>query len=227
MTISDVVFTIAPRINAAGRIASGKRAVDLLISNDLNEDGQQFLKFIGDAALRMSNLIKGLLDYSQIGRNKKISEVDCNELVDEVLQDLGSSIESHDAQITADNLPVIQGYKLELRQLFQNLIGNAIKFHRPGQGPKVEVDAIEHTTHWQFLVKDNGIGINPIYQEKIFTLFQRLHQSKEFDGTGIGLAHCKKIVEMHHGEIWLESTEGEGSTFFFTLKKGGYESKTV
>lgn len=196
-------------------------------SDDLNEDGQQFLKFIGDASLRMSNLIKGLLDYSQIGRDKKISEVDCNELVDEVLQDLGSSIESHDAQITADNLPVIQGYKLELRQLFQNLIGNAIKFHRPGQGPKVEVDAIEHTTHWQFLVKDNGIGINPIYQEKIFTLFQRLHQSKEFDGTGIGLAHCKKIVEMHHGEIWLESTEGEGSTFFFTLKKGGYESKTV
>jgi light-regulated signal transduction histidine kinase (bacteriophytochrome) len=89
----------------------------------------------------------------------------------------------------------------------------------------VEVGGIKHTTHWQFFVRDDGIGVAPLYQEKIFTIFQRLNQSKEFDGTGIGLAHCKKIVEMHHGKIWLESKEGEGSTFFFTLKKGEYESK--
>jgi PAS domain S-box-containing protein len=194
-------------------------------SDDLNEDGQQFLKFIGDASLRMSNLIRGLLDYSQIGRDKKISEVDCNKLIDEVLQDLGSSIELQNAQIEVAKLPTLKGYELELRQLFQNLIGNAIKFHRPGQIPIVEVGGIKHTTHWQFFVRDNGIGVAPLYQEKIFTIFQRLNQSKEFDGTGIGLAHCKKIVEMHHGKIWLESKEGEGSTFFFTLKKGEYESK--
>ncbi|MEQ8705922.1 MAG: PAS domain-containing protein [Phaeodactylibacter sp.] len=194
-------------------------------NDKLGEDGQQFLKFIGDASLRMSDLIKGLLEYSQIGNNREVSKIDCNELLEEILQDLNSSISHHHAEIEVAPLPTLEGYRLELRQLFQNLISNAIKFHQSGQSPKVEVNCTDQQGYWQFSVRDNGIGIHPMYQEKIFTIFQRLHLANEYDGTGIGLAHCKKIVEMHHGNIWLESTEGEGSTFFFTLKKGGYESE--
>ncbi len=195
-------------------------------SDKLGEDGQQFLNFIGDAALRMSSLIRGLLEYSQIGNNRQVETVDCNTLLTEVLQDMNSSIQKNKAEIKIGDAPILQGYKVELRQLFQNLIGNAIKFHKPGQPPVVEVSCEENQTHWQFSVKDDGIGIDPSYQSKIFTLFQRLHPTKDYEGTGIGLAHCKKIVEMHHGRIWLESQEGKGATFFFTLKKGGYESET-
>ncbi|MCR9099939.1 MAG: PAS domain-containing protein [bacterium] len=194
-------------------------------SDQLGADGQQFLNFIGDASLRMSNLIKGLLEYSQIGSDRRVSKVDCNILLQEVLQDLNSSINEHEANVRINNLPTLQGYKVELRQLFQNLISNAIKFHKPGEKPLVEIGAAEQQGYWQFLVKDNGIGIDPKYQIKIFTIFQRLHRSNDYEGTGIGLAHCKKIVEMHHGRIWLESEEGQGATFFFTLKKGGYDSE--
>jgi signal transduction histidine kinase len=195
-------------------------------SDQLGEDGQQFLNFIGDASLRMSNLIKGLLEYSQIGSDRRVSTVDCNVLLQEVLQDLDSSISKHLAKVRVNPLPTLQGYEVDLRQLFQNLISNAIKFHKPGEEPLVEINAAEKQGYWQFSVKDNGIGIDPKYQAKIFTIFQRLHQSYDYEGTGIGLAHCKKIVEMHHGRIWLESEEGQGATFFFTLKKGGYDSET-
>lgn len=192
-------------------------------NDKLGEEGQQFLNFIGDAALRMSSLIRGLLEYSQIGNNRQVETVDCNTLLTEVLQDLNSSIQKNKAEIKIGDAPILQGYKVELRQLFQNLIGNAIKFHKPGQPPVVEVSCEDNQNHWQFSVKDDGIGIDPSYQSKIFTLFQRLHQPKDYEGTGIGLVHCKKIVEMHHGRIWLESQEDQGATFFFTLKKGGYE----
>lgn len=194
-------------------------------SDQLGEDGQQFLNFIGDASLRMSNLIKGLLEYSQIGTDRQVGTVNCNVLLQEVLQDLNSSITKHQATIKVNDLPTLQGYKVELRQLFQNLISNAIKFHKPGEEPLIEIHAAEKQAYWQFSVKDNGIGIDLKYQNKIFTIFQRLHLSKKYEGTGIGLANCKKIVEMHHGRIWLESEEGQGATFFFTLKKGGYDSK--
>lgn len=194
-------------------------------SDQLGEDGQQFLNFIGDASLRMSNLIKGLLEYSQIGTDRQVGTVNCNVLLQEVLQDLNSSITKHQATIKVNDLPTLQGYKVELRQLFQNLISNAIKFHKPGEEPLIEIHAAEKQAYWQFSVKDNGIGIDLKYQNKISTIFQRLHLSKEYEGTGIGLANCKKIVEMHHGRIWLESEEGQGATFFFTLKKGGYDSK--
>ncbi|NRA48647.1 MAG: PAS domain-containing protein [Phaeodactylibacter sp.] len=195
-------------------------------SDHFDEDGKQFLEFISNASLRMSNLIKGLLEYSQIGRDREASIVDLNTLVGEVLQDLHSSIYSNHAKIEVGPMPTLQGYNLELRQLIQNLLGNAIKFHKPGEPPIVIFKAEEQADYWKFMIQDNGIGINPIYQEKIFTIFQRLHQTHDFEGTGIGLAHCKKIVEMHHGRIWLKSDEGEGATFFFTLKKGNYGPET-
>lgn len=194
-------------------------------NDQLGADGQQFLNFIGDASLRMSNLIKGLLEYSQIGSDRRVSTVDCNVLLQEILQDLNSSISKNQAKIKVNHLPTLQGYKVELRQLFQNLISNAIKFHKAGEAPVIEIHATEKQNYWQFSVKDNGIGIDPKYQSKIFTIFQRLHRPNDYEGTGIGLAQCKKIVEMHHGQIWLESTEGQGATFFFNLKKGGYDSK--
>ena len=178
-----------------------------------------YLKYISEASIRMSNLIKSLLDYSRIGYKGKVEKIDCNIIVDSVIADLGYKIEKSNAEIHTEKLPVIEGYNLELRLLFQNLITNAIKFRKKTEFPKINISFVEKKLHWQFSISDNGIGIAEEFQTKIFVIFQRLHNREEYEGTGIGLSHCKKIVELHGGEIWVNSEKDQGSTFNFTIPK--------
>lgn len=188
-------------------------------SGKLDEELNVYLKYISEASTRMSNLIKSLLDYSRIGHKGIFESVDCNVLLDNVTADLKFKIDQSEAEITYQELPAIQGFNLELRLLFQNLITNAIKFQKESNIPKINISFEDHRTHWQFSVADNGIGIREEFQNRIFVIFQRLHIREEYDGTGIGLSHCKKIVELHGGEIWVNSEAGVGSTFHFTIPK--------
>ena len=185
----------------------------------LDERAETYLKFINQSAQRMQLLVKGLLDYSKIGKLGDFSEIDCNEVLKEVLSDISLSIQESNAKIVIEELPILKGYKTELRQLFQNLIVNATKFVEKGTTPEVFVSAKSLGQEWLFSIKDNGIGIEEKDMEKIFIIFKRLHNRSRFEGTGIGLSNCKKIVELHGGNIWVDSVLGEGSTFHFTIAK--------
>ncbi len=194
--------------------------IDLLeIQNEgkLDEESQQCLSYMGDAAERMSSLIKGLLDYSRIGTNRTFELVDCNELLKAITDDLASGIKESKAEIIIDPLPQIKAYKMELRLLFQNIISNAIKFRKKGVAPKVRISCENDEEYYKFSVSDNGIGISDQDNRTIFAIFQRLNIRSNFEGTGIGLAHCEKIAQLHGGDIWLKSKIGEGSTFYFTI----------
>ena len=185
----------------------------------LDTTGQLYLRFISEASQRMSFLVKGLMDYSLIGTHGKPEWTDSEHLIQYVLSENEAKIKETEAKIEFQALPTIYGYKAELSMLFNNLISNALKFQEAGKRPEIEVGVESTETHWEFYVKDNGIGIPKKLQEKIFIIFQRLHSKSSFEGTGIGLAHCRKIAELHNGKIWVESTEGKGSTFKFTIKK--------
>ncbi len=185
----------------------------------LDKDMNVYLKYIADASTRMSNLIKSLLDYSRIGHKGIMETVDCNTLLDNVTADLKYKIDKSQAEIYYTDLPTIEGFDLELRLLFQNLITNAIKFQKKTEIPKILISSEDKRSHWQFSIADNGIGIQEEFQNKIFVIFQRLHNREEYDGTGIGLSHCQKIVQLHGGEIWVTSEKGSGSTFHFTIQK--------
>jgi signal transduction histidine kinase len=182
----------------------------------LGDEGDKYLNSINKATVRMSNLIKDILEYSRIGKNKVFESVDCNKIVNDVLHDLETAIQESNAVINVGKLPVINGYS-ELRSLFQNLISNAIKYRKKDQQLVIDIGASKGEDEWNFWVKDNGIGIENIYFERIFTIFQKLHSQKEYPGTGIGLANCKKIVELHGGKIWVSSEPNIGSTFYFTI----------
>lgn len=184
-----------------------------------DENAQIYFEFVLQSTGRMKELIKGLLDYSRIGKQMIIRKEDLNEIMRNVLHDLTNSIEKNKATVTFDELPSIYASGLHLRILFQNLIANSLKFNKPGVRPAVHISAKQDTTHWTFCVKDNGIGMDTKYQEKIFTIFQRLHTKDTYEGTGIGLAHCKKIAQLHDGKIWFESEPGEGTEFYFTISK--------
>src|SRR5579883_3357211 len=174
-----------------------------------------------DGVSRMQTLIDDLLAFSRVGtRGKTFEETDCNTVLDQALADLEVSVRESGAAITHDPLPVVSGDAGQLAQLFQNLLGNAIKF-RSQQPPRIHVGARRAAGGWTFSVADNGIGIRPDYFERIFVIFQRLHTRTEYPGTGIGLAICKKIVERHGGRVWVESELGKGTTFFFTISDGG------
>jgi len=134
-----------------------------------------------------------------------------------VLADLEVAIKESNAEINSSKLPVIKGYPTEIKQLFQNLVINAIKFRKKDTPPEIKISAIKNNGHWEFSCNDNGIGIEKEHRERIFIIFQRLHTRSAYEGSGIGLAHCKKIVELHGGEIWVESTPGNGSIFHFTI----------
>jgi PAS domain S-box-containing protein len=193
--------------------------VDLLVEDygdKMEAEADTYLNYISDASHRMTQLIKGLLDYSRIGSQSQLSEVDCGQLLLEITKDLDVAIAEQGAEISWLGLPTLVTYGSELRQLLQNLIANAIKFHSPGAKPIVQVSAKLHAGMWKITVTDNGIGIEAQYMERIFMIFQRLHTRQEYEGTGIGLAHCKKIVELLGGSIWVESVPGEGSRFHFT-----------
>lgn len=187
----------------------------------------QSLKFLEESSDRMSELVKGLMDYGKIGRISEPELVDCNEIVNNVLKDLSPTIEALSADFDIGHLPVLTAYKTEIRLLFQNLISNALKFRKKQGKPKIEISADADNDTYKFFVKDNGIGLEEENIDRIFQIFQRLHKRDEYTGTGIGLAHCKRIIELHQGEIGVESIFGEGSTFHFTLKKHEYNTKRI
>jgi PAS domain S-box-containing protein len=183
-----------------------------------NEDGNMYMGFIEQAAERMRFLIKDLLDYSRIGKVRETEQVDVNELLKHIIDDLDNRIAITGSQIQYGHLPTVKAYRTEFRQLFQNLISNAIKFSKKNEAPVISINAEAHSNGWKFTVQDNGIGIEAKHCEKIFLIFQRLHNRDDYPGTGIGLANCKKIVAMHNGNIGVESVPGVGSTFWFTLE---------
>ena len=194
--------------------------IQKMYAHSFDQKGLKFLHLIQNATNRMSQLVKGLLDYSRIGMQKKRSRIDINKVVNDIIADIGTFITEKEASITVEkNLPVILAYLLEIRIIFQNLIINAIKFHQSGQKPNIEISSSESESHWIFKIKDDGIGISKKDQEKIFLIFQRLHHPKDYEGNGIGLAHCQKIADIHMGEIWVESKLGSGSAFFFSVHK--------
>jgi PAS domain S-box-containing protein len=191
----------------------------------LDENADKFLGYAGEGAQRMQVLIQDLLAFSRIGRNGYTSaSVDCCAVMKEVLLTLDSAIQESGAIVTHAELPAVWADRTQVAQVFQNLIGNAIKF-RGKEPPAVSVRAEKTDQQWQFSVSDNGIGIAPEYAENIFVVFQRLHARTEYPGNGIGLAICKKIIEHYHGKIWLQSQAGSGSTFKFTLPARGPEEK--
>lgn len=184
---------------------------------NLDNKADKYLTYIIQASDRMRRLITDLLDYSKIGSQEEMQDLDCNIMLHEVLEDLGAKITETGAVIKTEKLPILNGYQVEMKQLFQNLIVNAIKFTSTGICPKIKISAERVLGHWQFAFSDNGIGIAKEHNEKIFIIFQRLHTRSHYQGSGIGLSHCKKIVELHKGKIWLESEVGEGTTFYFTI----------
>lgn len=184
----------------------------------MDDTEKQYLDFISEAASRMQNLTKALLDYSRIGRDKNAEKTDCNKLVADVLTDLRTLLDEKLVHLTVAPLPTLLAYPVELKLLFQNLIANAIKFQHPAAIPVIDIGAEKIENGWQFYVKDNGIGIADEYKDKIFVIFQRLHTRTQYDGTGIGLAHCSKIAALHNGNIWVESAPDAGSTFYFTIQ---------
>jgi light-regulated signal transduction histidine kinase (bacteriophytochrome) len=183
----------------------------------LDSDADDFIGFAVDGAVRMRKLINDLLTYSRVGtQGKELSPTDSEAALAQSIDDLKVAVEEHGALVTHDPLPTVMADRSQLGQLFQNLIGNAIKF-RGNEPPRVHVSASRNGNGWTFSVKDNGIGIAAEYSERIFIIFQRLHSRQEYAGTGIGLAICKKIVERHGGRIWVKSDPGKGATFYFVL----------
>ncbi|MEI6079424.1 MAG: ATP-binding protein [bacterium] len=198
-------------------MASYSELLEKRYKDKLDTDANEFINYIVDAAKRMQKLINDLLAFSRIGReNRQITDIDGEMLLEKVIASMAPIITDNKAIITHDKLPTFTGYESSFIQLFQNLIGNAIKFHGQ-QTPRIHIGAVKRNEQWLISVKDNGIGIEPQYKERIFLIFQRLHGREEYPGTGIGLAICKKIVETHGGKIWLESEYGKGTTFYFTI----------
>lgn len=183
----------------------------------LDEDADEFIAYAIDGTRRMQMLINDLLTYSRISTHgKKFAATNCAEILQQVEAMLELTIEETGAIIDHDPLPTVWADRTQMVQLFQNLIGNAIKFHN-GKPPHIQIQAKLQKNEWLFAVQDNGIGIDPQFSERIFVIFQRLHNKEDYPGTGIGLALCKKIVERHGGRIWVESNSGHGATFYFTL----------
>lgn len=184
----------------------------------LDAEADENIAFAVDGASRMQRLIQDLLAYSHVGSGARaLSEIFSENALQQALLNLRIAIEDNGALVTHDPLPTVLADEVQLIQLFQNLVGNAIKYQRPGV-PKIHITATRNgRTKWMFAVKDNGLGIEPQYFDRIFRMFQRLHKREDFAGTGIGLAICKKIVEQHGGTISVESQPGHGSTFRFAL----------
>ena len=184
-------------------------------------DAREFMDFIVDGATRMKQLIEDLLAYSRVGTHgKEFRPTDSGAALQKALANLRAAIESTAGTVTYDPLPTVHADEFQLVQLFQNLIGNALKF-KGAQTPRIHISAEDQADTWTFAVRDNGIGIDAEYFDRIFMVFQRLHSRTEYPGTGIGLAICKKVVDRHGGRIWIESKAGLGSTFWFTVPKKG------
>lgn len=187
-------------------------------SQHIDQESGQYINYIQEAISRMKTLINDLLQYSRIGNNVRPESFSVKDIIEELKEDIHASINETNAIIEFEELPTIAGYRTEIKLLFLNLISNAIKFRRINIPPIIQIKASATEDGFIFYVRDNGIGINPSMHEKVFGLFQRLHTQAEYKGSGIGLAHCKKIVELHHGDIWFEPNTENGTTFKFVLK---------
>jgi PAS domain S-box-containing protein len=186
--------------------------------HQLEGEALEYVDFAVDGAQRMRQLINDLLDYSRLKtREVRFSAVPAKAAVESALFNLSASISETAAEIEVGELPSVSGHEGQLTHLFQNLIGNALKFRKSGEAPAVEISARRHGEAWQFTVADNGIGFDPKHADAVFGVFQRLHTRDEYPGTGIGLAMCKRIVEQHGGDIWVESSPSQGAAFHFTL----------
>ncbi len=192
----------------------------------LDSDADDFISFAVDGANRMQGLINDLLAYSRVGtKGKPFAPTDCNDVLEQALGNLHVAIEESGVVVTHDDLPMIMADSTQMVQLFQNLIGNAIKF-KGKEAPHIEIKARKQDKEWLISVHDNGLGIDPQYADRVFIIFQRLHTRDEYPGTGIGLAICKRVVERHGGRIWVKSEPGKGSTFSFTLPVKQEETQT-
>lgn len=198
-------------------VSSYLQLIEDRYADELDADGEEFIEFAVDGANRMREMIEGLLEYSRVEtEGDPLEPVDLNAVVEDVLTDLQFQIEDHDAEITVEELPTVKGDTSQLRQVFQNLLENAIDYSGD-EPPRVHVSATRAGDEWVLSVSDEGIGIDPDDQDRIFEIFQRLHTHDEQDGTGIGLALCKRIVERHGGDIQVDSDPDEGATFSVSL----------
>lgn len=198
-------------------IASFTSLLSKKIPDNGDPDTKEFMDFIIDAALRMQQLITGILHLSRVTtRGTEFQPVNSGKTLQNAMENLHSAIQNSGAEITYDSMPEIIADPVQIEQLFQNLISNAIKY-RNDKYPVIHISARKEDGEWIFCIKDNGIGINPEFHERIFKIFQRLHTRNEYEGIGIGLAICLKIIQRHKGRIWVESDEGKGSTFYFTI----------
>ena len=184
----------------------------------LGETGDEYIGHTVRGALRMEALLADLRTYAQVSATEyePKEDLEASDVLNKALANLEGSINETGAQITSTDLPRIRIYEFQLEQLFQNLIGNAIRY-RGGSPPRIHVAAVRQDREWVFSVQDNGIGIDPQYKEQVFGIFKRLHSSAQYPGTGMGLAICQRIIERLGGRIWVESELGRGSTFFFTV----------
>jgi light-regulated signal transduction histidine kinase (bacteriophytochrome) len=199
------------------KMANFSEMLTNLYQGKLDDRADKYLGYISDGAKRMKLLINDLLAFSRVGRaDFRLVATDMNEILKETLNDIQPLVRENQAKITHAALPTLKVNAPQMRQLLQNLITNAIKFHG-GQPPRIHLSARQEKQEWVAAVRDHGIGIEPQYAEGIFKVFRRLHAQEEYPGTGIGLAICKKIVERHGGRIWVKSQPGQGSTFYFTI----------
>jgi light-regulated signal transduction histidine kinase (bacteriophytochrome) len=200
-------------------VSSYMQLLEMDYGEQLDQNAHEYIDFAVDGAHHMHDLINGLLDFSRVGTHgKPFEETSLENVFERVLYILKSSLEESQAQVTHDPLPMVMGDAIQLAQLLQNLIANAIKF-RSERPLQIHLAVEKQGTAWQFCLSDNGQGFDSKYAERIFKIFQRLHTREDYPGTGIGLAVCKRIVERHGGQIWAESQPGEGTTFYFSLPK--------
>lgn len=198
-------------------VTSYLQLIESRYSDTLDADGEEFLEFAVDGAQRMRNMIQGLLQYSRVDtQGDPLEPVDLDSVLDDVQNDLQLKIVESNAEVSVESLPRVAGDRDQLRQVFQNLLSNAIEYTED-EPPDIDISAQREGDMWRISVQDNGIGMDPAETDHIFQVFQRLHTHDEHAGTGLGLALCRRIIERHGGRIWVEPEQGKGSTFFFTL----------
>jgi light-regulated signal transduction histidine kinase (bacteriophytochrome) len=198
-------------------VTSFTKLLEEELHDALSDDGQRYIDFATEGALRMRTMIDDLLNYSRIGsHDNELVPTDLNDVMSRVLDNLAVAINESRADVRVSDLPTVTGIPSLLMRLLQNLISNAIKFVSD-EDPCIQIDARHDEDHWTLTIQDNGIGIPLEHQDRVFQIFQRLHSRDEYDGTGIGLAVCRRIAERHGGKISLHSTTGQGTTFFVTL----------
>jgi light-regulated signal transduction histidine kinase (bacteriophytochrome) len=198
-------------------VSSYTQLLERRYAGALDRDARDFIRYAVDGANRMQALIRDLLAYSRVTtRGRPLAPTDSRAALGEALANLEAATKETGATVTNDDLPTVRADPTQLVQVFQNLVGNAVKFGGE-EPPRVHVSAERRGREWVFSVKDNGIGIDPQYFDRVFTIFQRLHSPQEYPGTGIGLALCQRILARHGGRIWVDSEPGKGSTFFFAI----------